>query len=136
MVLGDVSRGVDRVVARAQRVVDLDAAPDDALKVPKPFLDGLGEGGQAATLVRGIIELGRTLGLTVVAEGVEQARQWECLEELSCDLVQGYYFARPQSAERIDALLRRHARPGVGRTRGAAAVNGSKPLVTPAAPPS
>jgi EAL domain-containing protein (putative c-di-GMP-specific phosphodiesterase class I) len=82
--------------------------PCDSLKVPKPFLEELGDGGHATSLVRAIVELGRILGLTVVAEGVEEQRQWECLEELSCDLVQGYYFARPQSPERIAALLRRN----------------------------
>jgi len=107
--------------------------PCDSLKVPKPFLDGLGDGGQATSLVRGIIELGRTLGLTVVAEGVEQARQWESLEALSCDLVQGYYFARPQSSERIDALLRRHAVTGITAPRGSNGSNGSDPLASPAA---
>lgn len=93
--------------------------PCDSLKIPKPFLDGIGDGEQATSLVRGIIELGRTLGLTIVAEGVEQARQWEALEELRCDLVQGYYFARPQSAERIEALLRRQAMPSAASANGA-----------------
>ncbi len=68
--------------------------------------------------MRGIIELGRTLGLTIVAEGVEQAGQWEALEELRCDLVQGNYFARPQSAERIDALLHHRAVPPMGAANG------------------
>ena len=95
--------------------------PCDSLKIPKPFLDGIGDGEQATSLVRGIIELGRTLGLTIIAEGVEEARQWEALEELRCDLVQGYYFARPQSAERIEALLRRHA------ISPPAAANGGRP---------
>lgn len=93
--------------------------PCDSLKIPKPFLDGIGDGEQATSLVRGIIELGRTLGLTIVAEGVEHARQWEALEELRCDLVQGYYFARPQSAERIEALLRRHAMSPPAAANGA-----------------
>jgi len=113
--------------------------PCDSLKVPKPFLDGLGDGGQATSLVRGIVELGRTLGLTVVAEGVEQQSQWECLEELSCDLVQGYYFARPQSAERIAALLRRHTLSATTsskpprRAKANNGSNGSTPLASPAA---
>ncbi len=107
--------------------------PCDSLKIPKPFLDRLGDGGRAASLVRGIIELGRTLGLTVVAEGVEQARQWECLEELSCDLVQGYYFARPQSAERIEALLRRHSVAQIASPRRSGASDGSDPHAAPAA---
>jgi diguanylate cyclase (GGDEF)-like protein len=109
--------------------------PCDSLKVPKPFLDGLGKGGQANSLVRGIVELGRTLGLTVIAEGVEKARQWEALEELRCDLVQGYYFARPQSAERIDALLKRHAAASLAaRTGGRPPRSGL--ASRPPAPPS
>ncbi len=97
------------------------------MKIHKPFLHGIGDGGQATSLVRGIIELGRTLGLTIVVEGVEEARQWEALEELRCDLVQGYYFASPQSAERIEALLRRHA------ISPPAAANGGRPEAGPEA---
>ncbi len=46
---------------------------------PQAVLDGIGEGEQATSLVRGIIELGHTLGLTIVAEGVEEASQCEAL---------------------------------------------------------
>ena len=70
----------------------------------------------------------------MVAEGVEQAWQWERPEELSCDLVQGYYFAGPQSAERIDALLRRHAVAAVKSPRRSAVSDGSEPLGVPAGP--
>jgi diguanylate cyclase (GGDEF)-like protein/PAS domain S-box-containing protein len=78
--------------------------PVDALKIAKPFLDGM-PGEKETSLVRGIVELARNLELDVVAEGVERAEQWEMLIEMRCDLVQGYLVARPQGPARIERLL-------------------------------
>lgn len=79
--------------------------PIDALKIAKPFIDGIPEGGQETALVRGIVELGHNLDLEIVAEGIERSEQWDALSEVGCDLGQGYLLARPQGAERIDVLL-------------------------------
>jgi diguanylate cyclase (GGDEF)-like protein/PAS domain S-box-containing protein len=79
--------------------------PIDAIKIAKPFLDGVPDGDQETALVRGIIELGHNLDLEVVAEGVERTEQWETLREMGCDVAQGYLLARPQGAERIEKLL-------------------------------
>jgi EAL domain-containing protein (putative c-di-GMP-specific phosphodiesterase class I) len=57
-------------------------------------------------IVRTIIELARVLGMDVVAEGIENREQFLLLRELGCRLGQGYYFARPLSAEAISQLLR------------------------------
>lgn len=51
------------------------------------------------------VTLAKALGLTVVAEGMEDAEQLACLRELECSLVQGYYFARPLDDEDASALL-------------------------------
>lgn len=79
--------------------------PIDILKIAKPFLDGVPGGDQETALVRGIVELGRNLDLTVVAEGIERPEQIEPLREMRCHLLQGYLIARPQGAERIERLL-------------------------------
>ena len=52
-----------------------------------------------------IISLARTLDLEIVAEGVETRAQLEQLRRLGCDVVQGYYFARPTSAREVEQLL-------------------------------
>ena len=65
--------------------------------------------------MRGIIELGHNLDLDVVAEGVERPEQLDALQEMGCDLVQGFLLARPQGPERIEELLETSviAAPGV-----------------------
>jgi EAL domain-containing protein (putative c-di-GMP-specific phosphodiesterase class I) len=59
-----------------------------------------------------VIELAHTLGMTVVAEGVETAAQQKHLASLDCDSCQGYYFAYPMSAAALDALMRHRVAGG------------------------
>lgn len=68
--------------------------PVSLLKIAQPFIDDLGEGG-IDTFVRAIIELGHTLGLPVVAEGIEERSQMLQLNSLGCDMGQGFLLARP-----------------------------------------
>jgi diguanylate cyclase (GGDEF)-like protein/PAS domain S-box-containing protein len=76
--------------------------PFDVLKIDKSFVDTVEDD---AKIVKGIIQLGKALGLTVVAEGVERRQQADVLMALGCDLGQGFYFSRPCDADDIDALL-------------------------------
>jgi EAL domain-containing protein (putative c-di-GMP-specific phosphodiesterase class I) len=66
------------------------------LKIAKSFVDGLARGGREASFVRMIIELARTLGVTVIAEGIEAQEQVDALVMLECDLGQGFYLGRPE----------------------------------------
>ncbi len=75
----------------------------DVLKIDRSFVATIGEDGVMPPIVRGMIDLGRTLGLEIVAEGVETDAQRRLLVEGRCDLAQGYLFARP--LERADASL-------------------------------
>lgn len=77
----------------------------DILKIDKSFIDDVGEGGQAAALVEGIIGIAHTLGLDVVAEGIEYDAQRERLRDLGCDLGQGYLFAKPLTGSDMVAFL-------------------------------
>jgi EAL domain-containing protein (putative c-di-GMP-specific phosphodiesterase class I) len=52
-----------------------------------------------------MLELARSINLRVVAEGVEREEQWRALDEMGCDLVQGYVIARPQGPERMNKLM-------------------------------
>jgi diguanylate cyclase (GGDEF)-like protein len=72
--------------------------PLDMLKVAKSFVDGLGRGGRDASFVRMIIELARTLGMSVIAEGIETAEQVEALARLQCEYGQGFHLGRPSPA--------------------------------------
>jgi EAL domain-containing protein (putative c-di-GMP-specific phosphodiesterase class I) len=67
----------------------------DSVKIDRSFVAGLGGEPRDAALVRSIIELGHALGLTMVAEGVEDAAQEAFLRDAGCDLAQGWLFGRP-----------------------------------------
>jgi EAL domain-containing protein (putative c-di-GMP-specific phosphodiesterase class I) len=79
--------------------------PADALKIDHSFVKGLGEDVEDTAIVHTIIELAHTLGLEVIAEGVETEEQAALLKEMGCDLAQGYHFARPLPPEDIPAVL-------------------------------
>jgi diguanylate cyclase (GGDEF)-like protein/PAS domain S-box-containing protein len=79
--------------------------PLDVLKVDRSFVSRMGENGTNAEIVRTIVALAHNLGLKVVAEGVETAEDVERLSALGCEYGQGYYFAKPLSAEAATQLL-------------------------------
>jgi diguanylate cyclase (GGDEF)-like protein/PAS domain S-box-containing protein len=79
--------------------------PVDILKVDKSFVDNVNEGGEQSALTAAIIELASILKLLPVAEGIERADQLEKLQDLKCDLGQGFYFAKPLPMNEIDELL-------------------------------
>jgi diguanylate cyclase (GGDEF)-like protein len=74
----------------------LHTLPLDMLKIAKSFVDGLSRGGREASFVRMIIELARTLGVGVIAEGIETQEQASALLALGCDLGQGFHLGRPR----------------------------------------
>jgi EAL domain-containing protein (putative c-di-GMP-specific phosphodiesterase class I) len=79
--------------------------PFDILKVDKSFVDDIGSDKQHE-LTTAIIEIGRTLHLEIVAEGIESEDQLKRLLSLGCDLGQGYYFSKPMSAREMESLMR------------------------------
>ena len=79
--------------------------PISVLKIDKSFVDELGRSAEQYALVEGITHLADTLGLTVIAEGVENVRQQESLISMGCRLAQGYLFAEPVSAEEAEQLV-------------------------------
>ena len=81
--------------------------PVQVLKIDRIFVAKMLDDDEAMTLVQTIISLGRSLGLTVVAEGVESEAQADLLATLRCDQAQGYYFGRPLPADELAALLKR-----------------------------
>jgi diguanylate cyclase (GGDEF)-like protein len=79
--------------------------PVDELKVDRTFVQHMDTDHEDAVLVRGAIELGHNLGMTVVAEGVEVNAHAQALQELGCDIAQGYHYARPMPADQLDEWL-------------------------------
>jgi EAL domain-containing protein (putative c-di-GMP-specific phosphodiesterase class I) len=72
--------------------------PVDILKIDRAFISEVCNGGADTALARAIIELGRALRLTVVAEGIENAEQVDRLQELDCQFGQGFHLGRPAPA--------------------------------------
>ncbi|MEY2957812.1 MAG: hypothetical protein RLZZ01_380 [Actinomycetota bacterium] len=77
--------------------------PVEAIKIDKSFVAGLGLDQEDSTIVEAVVRLGQSLGLDVVAEGVESPLQLSRLRELGCDRGQGYLFGRPRPAALVEA---------------------------------
>jgi EAL domain-containing protein (putative c-di-GMP-specific phosphodiesterase class I) len=88
--------------------------PIDAIKVDRSFVTELDSSGESAAIVEAVVAMGRSLGLEVIAEGVERPEHVARLRELGCGLAQGYLFAPPLPAADITArAVDAGARPGV-----------------------
>jgi len=94
--------------------------PVDTLKIDRSFVVRMGDAGYPRNIVAMIVSLAHTLGLKVIAEGVEDTEQVHLLKELGCDQIQGYYASAPVPAQQIEQLLRPDAGDGL-RLRIAAA---------------
>jgi diguanylate cyclase (GGDEF)-like protein len=77
----------------------------DKIKIDRSFLESMEATGESAILVHSIVHLGRALGLTVTAEGVETREQHRFLQALGCHQLQGFLFSKPVPREQIDLLL-------------------------------
>ena len=79
--------------------------PLDALKIDKNFVHGIGVNHGDTEITKTVIQLAHSLGLRVIAEGVENITQLAFLEAHACDEVQGFYFSRPAPGKQCEALL-------------------------------
>jgi len=79
--------------------------PLDIIKIDPSFVAGLGHDDTLALLTRTVVQVGRDLGLRVIAEGIEQPRQLLALREMGCDYGQGFLVARPMGASGVEAMI-------------------------------
>jgi diguanylate cyclase (GGDEF)-like protein/PAS domain S-box-containing protein len=79
--------------------------PIDILKIDKSFIDAIQDLEGAPAIVRGLLDLGHTLDLEIIAEGVEESHQREWLEDEHCRLGQGFLFARPMTEQQLSEHL-------------------------------
>ncbi len=89
--------------------------PIDLVKIDRTFVTGLAHDRASRSIVSAVIGLAHGLGMKVVAEGVETAEQHRELRRLGCDFCQGFYFARPMPAARLETLIR-HGPDGSNRS--------------------
>jgi EAL domain-containing protein (putative c-di-GMP-specific phosphodiesterase class I) len=93
--------------------VSLRSLPVDVIKVDKSFVLHMATNDNDDAIVRSTIDLGRSLGLRVVAEGVENEVTVQRLRQYGCHDMQGYFLSRPLAPEAFDAWLDgHHERPG------------------------
>ncbi len=94
--------------------------PFDILKVDRSFVRDIGMNAAANALIQSLVSLGDALGLSVIAEGIENEDQLKLLRLIQCEFVQGFMISRPVAADEIDDLIvaaegRNGAPPGAGR---------------------
>ena len=89
----------------------LTTLPISELKIDRSFVRDLGMTPQSSAVVTAIIALARSLGLRVIAEGVENLRQMEVLHRLGCGVMQGFLFSKPQPPEDIELWLQQTILP-------------------------
>jgi diguanylate cyclase (GGDEF)-like protein len=83
--------------------------PIDVIKIDRSFVLNMVADESDSLIIRSTIDLGHSLGLKVVAEGVETEQAWQRLAALGCDTVQGFYVSRPLPARALTKWLRKHA---------------------------
>jgi len=84
----------------------LQLLPLHTLKIDQSFIRDLAHNAKVSHIVAAIVTLGRSLGLDVIAEGVEQPEQAQFLKSIQCHTAQGFLFHRPMSADAVTAILR------------------------------
>ena len=110
--------------------------PVDIIKIDPSFVSGLGRDPTLRLLTRTIVQVGRDLGMQVVAEGIEEPGQLAELREMGCGYGQGFLLARPMAAPGVEALVRTgtgESSAGPGAASGIADVSGAAKPGVPAA---
>lgn len=79
--------------------------PIDKIKIALPFVQGIGVNEKDEAITKTIVVLSKSLGLKVIAEGVETERQFVFLQQQACDEIQGYYYYKPMPADELESIL-------------------------------
>lgn len=79
--------------------------PLDIVKIDKLFVDGLAKGEKEHALLQAMLAMAKTMGYTVVVEGVETQGQYDYLQARGCDLIQGYYYSPPLSLSELKTFI-------------------------------
>jgi diguanylate cyclase (GGDEF)-like protein len=103
--------------------------PADIIKIDPSFVSGLGDDPVLTLLTRTIVQVGRDLGMQVIAEGIEQPRQLAELKEMGCGYGQGFLVARPMAAPGVEALIRTGSGLDLGISGQVVSDNETKPVI-------
>jgi diguanylate cyclase (GGDEF)-like protein len=108
--------------------------PVDALKIDRSFISRVSQDPEGETLIRTLVQLGKSLSIETLAEGIEQSRELSLLKEEHCDSGQGFLFARPLDTDACESFLRDWT--GGSASTGAVAVAADTAAITAGLPPS
>jgi EAL domain-containing protein (putative c-di-GMP-specific phosphodiesterase class I) len=109
-----VKIAIDDFGAGYSSLSTLQRFPLDTIKIDRSFVRDLAAGGANSDLTDAIIAMGKSLSLTVVAQGVETKEQADLLREHACDELQGFYFNKPMTAQEFTGLLQTANRDELG----------------------
>jgi EAL domain-containing protein (putative c-di-GMP-specific phosphodiesterase class I) len=101
-----ISLSIDDFGTGYSSLNSLQRFPLDILKVDRSFVQEIGNGSKAV-IIRAIVAMAHSLGLTIIAEGVETIEQLNFLRNHHCEEVQGFYFSKPLSTDRFAELVSR-----------------------------
>jgi diguanylate cyclase (GGDEF)-like protein len=87
-------------------LAQLSRLPVDELKIDRSFITHARLGSDEATIITSTIGLGHSMGLSVVAEGIEETEAWSLLRQLGCDFAQGYLISKPLAAQDVEPFVR------------------------------
>ena len=107
-----VSIAIDDFGTGYSSLAYLQRFPVDTLKIDRTFISSMAESPESTALIRTLVQLGKTLGLETLAEGIEEHEQYLQLEREECDSGQGYLFARPLEPEALVEFLSGPPAPG------------------------
>lgn len=93
-------------------LAQLTRLPVNVLKIDKAFVDGIEKSEESRMVIRAVIGLGRSLGLKLIAEGVENEAQVKELCSFGCDFIQGYFFHRPMEGETFAKVMNQAVESG------------------------
>jgi diguanylate cyclase (GGDEF)-like protein len=118
-----VSLAIDDFGTGYSSLAYLQQFPVDAIKIDRSFISGIAESRESHALIRTLIQLGKTLQLETLAEGIEDKGQLHELLRQDCDTGQGFLYARPMPADAVTAFMeqRRSSDPAVAAAASAAA---------------
>jgi EAL domain-containing protein (putative c-di-GMP-specific phosphodiesterase class I) len=111
-----VSIAIDDVGTGYSSLAYLQRLPVDTLKIDRSFISTMADSPESGALIRTLVQLGKTLGLETLAEGIEESAQYSQLERDRCDSGQGYLYSRPLDADAVEAFLTARSGTAVAST--------------------
>lgn len=99
--------GLDDFGTGYSSITHIKELPRTSVKIDKSFISGVVEDTVDQAIVQALVDLGRSIGFKLIAEGVETVEQLNLVHDLGCNLVQGYYYSRPVAGQEVPGLIAR-----------------------------